>query len=192
METVMVLGVVLAAIPVGYGAGAWIHRRYRKYKGPMVVVCPETQHDVGVEVDAGRATLAEVAGISDIDLTSCTRWPDRNDCGRECLQQIDLAPEEHLVSTQLARWFEGKSCCICGTRFTHVESKAHKPALLDPEAELVDWDDVDPVRLRETLETHRPVCFNCHLAIRIRRDYPDRVYDMPVEVRPRRAVFDID
>ena len=45
-----------------------------------------------------------------LHLKECSRWPERQDCWQDCLQQIKADPENCLVWTIVARWYEGKSC----------------------------------------------------------------------------------
>src|SRR5581483_4137694 len=71
------------------------------YRGARVVECPENHARAGVSVAALHAAAGSVLGSPKLDLKACSRWPERADCGRECLAQIQTAPEDCLVRTIL-------------------------------------------------------------------------------------------
>ncbi|MCK6629607.1 MAG: hypothetical protein L6R45_31070 [Anaerolineae bacterium] len=164
---------------------------YRKFQGKMLVTCPETHQTAGVAVDARHVALTAVRGEPDLRLKECTRWPERQNCGQECLAQIELSPENCLVRTMLANWYKGKSCVFCGKAFQQVDSYDHravflydqKPALLSPEGQLVEWRAVPVETLPQILTTHKPVCWNCLIAMTFRRDHPELVTDRPFRGR---------
>ena len=85
-------------------------RSYLKQRGKRLIVCPETRKHAAVDLDATRAAEKAFVGSKHFRLKDCSRWPERADCGQECLQQIELAPEECLVKNFVARWYEGKKC----------------------------------------------------------------------------------
>ena len=70
----------------------WLVRACSKYRGTKVVACPETWKPAIVEVDALHASLTSTVGRPDIRLQSCSRWPLKNQCGQECLANLDVAP----------------------------------------------------------------------------------------------------
>jgi hypothetical protein len=152
---------------------------FRKYRGKRVVECPETQAPAGVEVDAGHAALTAVLGKPDLRLKECSRWPERQNCGQDCLAQIALAPEDCLVRTMLAKWYVGKSCVFCARDCSEIDWMEHRPTLLGPDGRTVEWQDVASEDLPGVLETHKAVCWNCHVAETFRRQHPDLVIDNP-------------
>jgi hypothetical protein len=155
-----------------YVIGAW-----RKYRGKMVIICPETRKPVAVKVDVGRAAITSVLRDPDIRLISCTRWPERQDCGQECVLQIELAPEDCTIRTILAKWHQDKLCVFCRKPF---ELFGHNLALLDPTSgETVECTAVPPEKLSGTLASHAPVCWNCHIVETFRRMRPELVVDRP-------------
>src|SRR5512144_439621 len=101
---------VLSLIPLAF-LGL---RAYRRYRGARVIVCPETRAPAAVELDARHAAATDLFGDADLRLQSCSRWPERQDCGQECLAQIEAAPEDCLARTILAKWYEGATCALCG------------------------------------------------------------------------------
>lgn len=154
-------------------------KSYFKYRGKMIVTCPENQKPAGVEVDAKHAALTTTIGEGNLTLKDCTRWPERENCGQECLRQIEVSPENCLVRIQLTNWYSSKQCIYCGKNFEDIHWHDHKPALLSLENELMDWSEIPLETLNEVLDTHKPVCWNCYIAETFRRDHPDLVTDRP-------------
>lgn len=152
---------------------------YLKYRGTRVTTCPETCKPEAVEVDARRAALSAVSGKPHLQLSDCSRWPERQDCGQECLRQIELAPEECLVRTILRNWYQDKNCAYCGKPIGEIHWLDNKPALMSPEKITALCIDVPPETLHKVLSTHLPVCYDCHIAETFRRLYPDLVVDRP-------------
>lgn len=58
---------------------------YRLYKGNRAVVCPENHSQVAVALDARHAAFTQLTGVPELRLAACSRWPERADCGQECL-----------------------------------------------------------------------------------------------------------
>jgi hypothetical protein len=140
-----------------------------------VVTCPETRAPVAVEVDARHAAAAAALGRAGLRLSSCSRWPQRQGCGQECLRQVEAAPADCLVRTILGKWYAGKSCALCGKSVGERHWLEHKPALLSPEGRTLEWGEIAPEKLPDVLTTHRPVCRNCHDAAAFRRQFPELV-----------------
>lgn len=186
MQTLITLfgvALVLSALPAGWLA----FRAYRKYRGRGVLTCPETLAPVAVELDAARAALGEIAGHTDLRLQSCSRWPERQDCGQECLQVIEHSPEDCLVRTILTKWYRGASCRLCGRDVGEIRWSEHRPALLGPDRKTREWDEVPAQELPSVLKTHGPVCWDCHMAETFRAAHPELVLDDPLHRAPRRA-----
>jgi hypothetical protein len=152
-------------------------RAYLRYRGTRVIVCPEQVEFAAVEVDAVTAALTAPYGKSDLRLESCSRWPERGDCGEACLAQIEAAPEACLLRTILTDWYQGKSCALCGKPFGEIRWMDHEPALLGSEGVTVEWRETAPELVVSVLASHRPVCWNCHVAETFRRQHPDLVTD---------------
>lgn len=173
-----VIGIV--AIVLVYLVAVFVDRRYRKYKGHMVVECPETHLPVDVELDAPHATITEMLGQQYLMLKSCTRWPEREDCDQACTHSIIVDPKRSQLSSRLSEWYRGKNCVYCERPFDDdVTQSGHEPSLMSPARTLVEWKDVRGDQLQHVLDTHLPVCWNCHAAESFRRKYPDLVIDNP-------------
>lgn len=154
-------------------------RVYLKLRGKRLVTCPETRETAAVEVDATHAAFTAPTGERSLRLKECTRWPERKDCGQQCLAQIEEAPEDCLVRTILTHWYQGKECVFCGNRFGEIHWHDHKPALLSPERLIVEWSEVPPEQIPQVLASHKPVCWNCEIIETFLRRYPELVVNRP-------------
>ena len=168
--------IAIAAILSGFAAwrllGAWL-----KYRGRMVITCPENQKPAGVSVDARHAAATGLGTEPEFRLSDCSRWPERADCGRQCLSQIAESPENCLVRSILGRWYEGKNCAWCSRPIGEIHLAERKPALLMPDQASLEWADIPAERLPEILTAALPLCFSCHTANAMVRTHPDLVID---------------
>jgi hypothetical protein len=154
-------------------------RAYQRFRGPMVVTCPETHQPAAVAVDVPHAALTATIEATELRLTQCSRWPERQGCGQECLRQIELAPEDCLVRMILSKWYEGKSCALCGTPIGPIHLWEHRPGLIAADGSVTECTAVPGERLQAALATDRPVCWNCKVAEEFRRRNPDLVIERP-------------
>ena len=175
-DSLIVIGLLAVASWFGF---RWLVRSYSKYRGSRIVTCPETGKPAIVEVDALQASLTSTVGPPDIRLNNCWRWPIKEQCGQECLANLDVAPSQCLVSGVLMRWYQGKKCVHCGKRFDKLHWIDHRPGLKSPEGELVRWREVSVENVLTVLDTHHPVCWNCYMAQSFRLDHPDLVVYRP-------------
>lgn len=152
-------------------------RAFLKFRGAMVVTCPETAQPAGVKVDARRAAMSGGREVPDFSLTSCSRWPERQECGRQCLKQIEAAPEDCLVRSILDRWYHGKDCVFCGKPLGEINWEQRKPALLASDGRSMEWAQVLPENLPAVLAAGRAVCWTCHVTETFRRQHPELVVD---------------
>jgi hypothetical protein len=152
-------------------------RAYLRYRGDRVITCPENRRPAGVVVDTGHVLLKTLEGKTDLRLRSCSRWPERRDCGQECLRQIETAPEDCLVSNILTQWYQGKNCTLCGKAFEEIHWADNEPALLNSEHRTVEWHDVPAAEIPDVLASHQPVCWNCHVVNRLVGEHPELVVD---------------
>ena len=72
--------------------GLWGQSIYNHYRGGRAVICPETHRQVGVRFDALRVAASELRGRPVFRLADCTRWPQRADCGQDCIPHALEAP----------------------------------------------------------------------------------------------------
>jgi hypothetical protein len=67
---------------------------YNQYSGARAVTCPENHGQVAVSLDALRAAGSGLAGKPSLRIAGCTRWPERANCGQECMPQA-IAVDTH-------------------------------------------------------------------------------------------------
>jgi hypothetical protein len=168
---VAVVAVAVAVIHLMRTAGVAIWRS----RGERVIDCPETQESAAVHLDGKHAAATALRGKQELQLSDCTRWPQRAGCGQECLAQIEDAPDGCLVTRILAAWYEGKTCALCGREFGRVDWSTNKPAILDAERRTWEWREFPAAEIPEILRTHQPVCWDCHIIESLIRKHPDRV-----------------
>jgi hypothetical protein len=161
-------------------------RAYFDYRGKRLITCPETHKPEAVDVAAGEAALGAFLSEPTLRLNQCSRWPEREDCGQECLRQIEVNPENCLVWNIVSKWYEGKQCVFCHKTHSELHHLDHAPALLSPDHKTVEWRELRPEQLPEVFSTHRPVCWNCHVAETFRRLHPELVVDR--ELEPKRIM----
>ncbi len=180
MNSLLVLALVLLLGFLGY---EWVRflRSWLRYRGKRIVTCPETREPVAVEVAAGDAARRALWGRTEIHLKDCTRWPERQDCGQDCLSQIQADPEGCLVWSTVSRFYKGQSCAFCKMPFAALQWHDHPPALLGPDGKTRLWNELPPEKLPKAFATSWPVCWNCHIAETFRREHPDLVVDRPWE-----------
>jgi hypothetical protein len=158
-------------------------RDYFSYRGKRIVTCPETHRPEAVEVNAKEAAVGTFLYEPTFRLRDCSRWPERQDCGQECLKQVEIDPQNCLVWNMVAKWYEGKVCVFCRKQFDPLRHLDHAPALLTPEHTTLEWKRVRPQDLPEIFATHRPVCWNCHVTETFRRLHPELVVNREPELK---------
>lgn len=174
---VIVAALVVAAVYFGVRYSV---RANRKFGGSRVIVCPETGKQAMVELDISRAALTSLVGKTDIRLQSCWRWPLKEDCGQECLLQLDDVSDDCLVHSVLTKWYLGKKCVFCERPFGKIDLIDHEPALFTPEGITVDLADIPMSAVNEVMATYQPVCWNCHIAQTFYHEHPDLVIERPL------------
>lgn len=175
------LYVALGAVVV-VGAGLVLRRligSYLLFRGRRLIACPENQQPAAVDVDAARAAVTAAFGERRLQLRDCSRWPEMEGCGQECLSQIEAAPADCLVRTMVERWYADANCVMCGKPLGPVDWYAHKPALMTPDQRTLPWTEVPAETLPEVLATHHPVCWDCHVIESVVREEPDRIVVRP-------------
>ena len=176
------LDIFLIVLLISFVPVVWIGTAaYLKYRGTRVVTCPETKKPVAVRVDKHLAASTAITGDRKLRLESCTRWPERKDCGQECLSQVEASPEGCLVSSMLTDWYADRFCVFCRKEFGRIHRSDHKPALLTPDRRIIEWNQFPPETLPSVLATHEPVCWNCYVA----KTFHDQFPDLVTERRPR-------
>jgi hypothetical protein len=163
-------------------AAAWLTGAVRvllQYRGKMLFTCPETGKAACVKVAIADAARTSLTGRPNLQLSECSRWPERQSCGQECLSQLGADPQSCLVWTKVSDWYRGRACAYCHKPFLELHWHDHRPALIGPDGKTVQWSEVPADKLPEIFEAHLPVCWNCHVAETFRREYPEKVVDRP-------------
>jgi hypothetical protein len=150
---------------------------YFRYRGKRLITCPETLTTEAVDVAARKAAAWAFIGESELCTDKCSGWPERRDCGQECLQQIEADPENCLVWNIVSKWYEGQSCVYCHSRFEPFHYLDRALALMGPDRKTVKWEHFLPEQLPELFSTYKPVCWNCHLTQTCRRELQELVVD---------------
>lgn len=182
--TLLILGglLLLSVIPLAWST----LRAYLTFRGTRVITCPETGCPAAVDVDEKHAASSTWLRDRELRLSSCSRWPERQGCGQECLAQIEAAPEECRVRNMLDAWYRGSACAFCDEKIPKIHWWSdHNPAILSPGGRTIEWSDVRPEELPVVLDTHRPVCWNCHVAQSYRRQFPRLAAERPERSRER-------
>ncbi len=75
---IIALGVAYVALPVALG-------EFLRYYRRKFLRCPVTGDEAWVLIDARRAGVSAVFGRPSLRIKSCSLWPARYACGRDCL-----------------------------------------------------------------------------------------------------------
>jgi hypothetical protein len=179
MYTTVYLIVTVLVVAALYLVIRRLLRALAPYRGSKVVTCPENELPVVVKVDTIHAALTTAVGSPELRLTSCSRWPSKENCGQECLARLDVATDDCLVRSVLAKWYRGKSCVYCGKQFDDVRWVDHKPALQTPDGMLTEWNQVKLESLTTVLDSYLPICWDCYIAQSFVKEHPDLVVYRP-------------
>ena len=179
MTTVTYISIALLLVTAIFLGIRYFVRVCLRYGGAQRIVCPETGKAAMVEVDILRAGLTSAVGQPDIRLKSCWRWPLNENCGQECLTQLDGPPANCLVRGVLSKWYHSKFCVYCGKQFNEIALTDHKPAVETADGSLLEWEQVTINDFQKALSTFVPVCWDCYIAQSFRRDHPELVVYRP-------------
>jgi hypothetical protein len=166
--------IVLGAVALWCAIEAW-----RRYRGSRVIVCPDNHQVAAVQVDAVRAAITGIGHTPKLRLNQCSRWPEKKNCGQECLRQIEAQPDTCLVRNILNDWYKEKSCVYCGTSLDYVDWLENRPGLRSPDGRQLGWEKFPAESIYDILATHDPVCYNCHIAEKFRSEHPELVIERP-------------
>jgi hypothetical protein len=147
-------------------------QNYYRNRGRQSAICPENGEAVNVELDNNYAFWTAWRGQEHTRLQSCTRWPEKGDCGQECLAQIDPTPEN--LERLMLGWYKGKTCGICTRDIQPSDWRGGRLGWLDGEYELVELRQIDLKQLQFALQRMRPLCWTCHREERVRQAVPPR------------------
>ena len=154
--------VVLVALPIGVSLQSYFRNRGRR-----TVICPDNREPVTVELDNKFAFSTALRGEEHDRLQSCWRWPEKGDCGQECLAQVNPSPEN--LERLLQKWYQGKSCAICERPLTPADRRRSRLALLNENQKLFELRHMHFDELPSALDHMAPLCWNCHQEERVRQ-----------------------
>jgi hypothetical protein len=160
--------VILCGGPVAFSL-----QSYFKNRGRRSVVCPGNHLPETVEVDRKFSFHTALRGQEHTRLESCSRWPEKGECGQECLVQVDATPEN--IDRFLKVWIAGKACGICGRLLTVADWRPGRLAVLDENSNFFEMRQLPLDRLPFALEGKRPLCWPCHQEERVRQAQPHRI-----------------
>ena len=160
--------ILLVALPVGISLQSYFRNRGRR-----VIICPENQRPETVELDGKFAFSSALRGEEHDRLQSCTRWPEKGDCGQECLAQVNPSPEN--LERLLQKWYQGKSCAICNRQLTPADWRRSRLALLNENQKLFELRHMHLDEVPSALDRMKPLCWNCHQEERVRQAAPPRI-----------------
>jgi hypothetical protein len=151
---------------------------YIRMRGTRIVTCPETKQPAAVTVDAAHSALSGVLDPLNIEISTCSRWPGRPECGQACATEIAREPKTTTFQL-MAGWYAGKQCAICKRDIPPLSHFALEAGLMSPSSPgvTVAWVDVPAQQLPGMLATHLPVCSSCHLMAWFQREHPELVVD---------------
>lgn len=152
-------------------------KAWRFYREPRVITCPDNHQSAAVTLNAWQAAASGPDHPS-LRLNDCSRWPEKAGCGQECLKQIHDQPDDCMVRTMVARWYEGQRCALCGQAI-QADWHFEHPAVLGPDGAPKQWSSFRAEELPTVFATHRAVCGNCYLNEGFRAEHPELVVDRP-------------
>jgi hypothetical protein len=162
-----------AALVTGLPLAMSLQNYYRN-RGRQSAICPENGEAVNIELDSKYAFWTAWQGQEHTRLKSCTRWPEKGDCGQGCIEQIDPSPE-NFERLMLDR-YKDKTCGICARPISPVDWRGGRLAWLDSQLKLVELREVDAHGLQFAMEGMRPLCWTCHQEERVRQAVTPREF----------------
>jgi hypothetical protein len=150
-------------------------RAYLRYRGKRVITSPETSNHAAVHVNVVNAAREAVFGKHDIRLDQCSCWPERQNCGQECLSQIKADPEGCMVWHMVDDWYKGKSYAYCQKPFGEIHRHDRQPALLGSDRNTAQWSEIPPENWPAVFQNFLSVCWSCFIAENYRRQPRSRL-----------------
>ena len=89
MASLLTLVALIVAVGALYVVAPVVADAYRRFRGPRTVTCPETHAATEIELDATHAAASAAFGKRDLQVTRCARWPEHEQCGQQCVAEIE-------------------------------------------------------------------------------------------------------
>jgi hypothetical protein len=87
----VLLGIVAFLIGAAFFVGAgflWFYMAKWEYSEPFSAICPENLQAVEISVDGEIAARTRFIDSEDLQVTACSRWPERSECNQACTPQV--------------------------------------------------------------------------------------------------------
>lgn len=160
--------ILLVALPIGISLQSYFRNRGRR-----TVICPDNHEPVTVELDNKFAFSTALRGQEHDRLHTCSRWPEKGECGQECLAQVNPSPEN--LERLLQKWYQDKTCAICARPLTPADWRRSRLALLNEKQKLFELRHMHLDEIPPALDQMAPLCWNCHQEERVRQASPPRL-----------------
>ena len=94
-----------------------------RFRGWHKLLCPETGDFARVRIGAVHAAISSLLDDPDLRVRNCSRWPERQGCGQECLRRVRYEPV--FPSTLSA--CPSSTCVTIGERRSYAGDRAVAP-----------------------------------------------------------------
>jgi hypothetical protein len=88
MESFLAVVIPITAVGALYVVLPVVADTYSRFRGGRTLTCPDTQAPAEVAIDAGRAAASSAFGKPKLQVKRCSRWPEHEQCGQECLSEV--------------------------------------------------------------------------------------------------------
>jgi hypothetical protein len=92
-------------------------RTYPRFRGQALHHVPGDPESGGRSGNVAKAVAKALFGKEQVRLDQCSRWPEKRNCGQECLSRVHADPRHCLVWSMVGEWYKGKSCAYCQKPF---------------------------------------------------------------------------
>jgi hypothetical protein len=124
------------------------------------VTCPADLSPAVVRLDVANARRTMIESHRQMQLQSCSHWPDRSQCDQECMVQIEAGPA--VLDRIFNKWYDRKACALCGAPLSDLDWRWNRFAAIDAEHKFFVLADFDLPTLPGSLEGCWPICWTCH------------------------------
>lgn len=83
ISAIFMVGALYVLLPVAA-------EMYAALRGARTVRCADGGVQTEIGLDARRAAIQALFGVPRLEVARCGRWPERRDCARGCLHEVDL------------------------------------------------------------------------------------------------------
>jgi hypothetical protein len=89
MDNFLTVVAPIAAVGALYVVAPVVAHTYRRFRPPRTVTCPENHEPAEIQIDAGEAAATAAFGKPELRVRRCSRWPEHEQCGQECLGEVE-------------------------------------------------------------------------------------------------------